>query len=147
MTSTPVKHPVLPEHAVLFSDYVHHWQYALGLNDWRITVSETRTKRRVLALCHKVDLEQRLAVIRLGEHFDPRPVTSEEMWKLAFHEVAHIWLTELISTVKNNGDDIDAQRSQEHRIINVLEDLVAGNDPVTMPETKTETARGKGRKP
>lgn len=122
----PPANPVTAAHADAFRLYVEHWRHTLGLEDWRIAVPLKRTRRRLVqAECSTLDLEQRLAVIQLGVHFWGTPVTEQSLYELAFHEVTHVWLHELTQVAK--AGDADAIHSQQHRLINVLERLLAAD--------------------
>lgn len=115
---------VTSEHAAKFCGYVANWCEALSLGDWRVVVSDKRSNRRVMAEVYKFDLEQRSASMRLGKHWSNQEVTDAELNKTALHEVLHVFLYELIETAKKDPED-DALSSAEHRVINVLERLLA----------------------
>ena len=123
----PTANPVTQEHAQQFGACVVYWADVLGLGDWRIVVSETRSKRAVMAECYKIDLEQRSATIRLGANFGPQEVTERNLSDLALHECTHIFLYEFkeVARAQVSQEDIF---SAEHRIVNVLE-RVLGSIP------------------
>lgn len=123
MAKPPVN-PVTPEDAALFSDRVQHWRHVLGLHDWRIGVSPRRSSRKVMAEVAKFDLEQRSASIRLGKDWSGESVTPEMLDKTALHEVLHVFLYELIETAKVQDQPDDVIGSAEHRVINLLEQLL-----------------------
>jgi hypothetical protein len=121
--------PVTAVHTQQFDACVIFWAEVLGLSDWRITVSETRSKRAVMAEVFKIDLEQRSATIRLGTNFGATPVTERSLSELALHECLHIFLHEFKEIVQANvtQDDI---LSAEHRLINILERRLSDASPL-----------------
>lgn len=121
----PAKNPVSDEAAEKFTAYVATWREVLSLGDWRIAVSERRSSRKVMAEVVKFDLEQRSATIRLGKDFGNTPVTEATLKETALHEVLHVFLYELIMTAIDEGESTDKVGSAEHRVINVLERLLA----------------------
>jgi hypothetical protein len=125
MSKKPPANPVPPEALGKFADYVAYWQGVLCLGDWRINVSATWSRRDVMAELFRVDLEQRQATIKLGKDFGGTPVTDESLRETALHEVLHIFNHELIETAKVADQPEDTIRSAEHRMINVLERLLA----------------------
>jgi hypothetical protein len=124
MTKKPPANPVSPEDAAFFGECVRRWQHVLGMHDWRIAVQERRASRKVMAEVSKFDLEQRSASIRLGKDWSGEAVTPEMLDKTALHEVLHIFLHELIETAKVDGQHDDVIGSAEHRVINLLEQLL-----------------------
>jgi hypothetical protein len=129
MAKKPPKNPVTDEHAQQFSACVVFWSDVLGLSDWRITVSETRSKHKVMAEVYKTDLGQRSATIRLGADFVNTEVTERTLSDTALHECLHIFLYEWYSFIKADApaEDID---SAEHRIINILERRLSDASPL-----------------
>lgn len=121
---TPKPNPVSAEDAAFFAESVRRWQHVLGMHDWRIAVQERRSSRKVMAEVFKFDLEQRSASIRLGKHWSGESVTPELLDKTALHEVLHIFLHELIETAKVPDQPDDVIGSAEHRVINLLEQLL-----------------------
>ncbi len=119
---------VSEEHAQQFAQCVEYWADVLGLSDWRIVVSEVRSRRKVMAEVFQFDLEQRSASIRLGKDFGHNPVTERALSELALHEVLHIFFHEMIQFAQSGGlqEDID---SAEHRLINVLERVLSNASP------------------
>jgi hypothetical protein len=117
--------PVNDEAAAKFAAYVTTWQDILSLGDWRIAVSEKRAARKVMAEVYKYDLEQRSATIRLGRDFGGTQVTDASLKETALHEVLHVFLLELVMTSIEEGEPTDRVGSAEHRVINVLERLLA----------------------
>lgn len=118
------KNPVSAEHAQKFAGYVQNWCEALSLGDWRVVVNEKRANRKVMAEVFKFDLEQRSASVRLGKDWGAQEVSDHELNKTALHEVLHVFLYELIETAKLDPEP-DTLSSIEHRVINVLERMLA----------------------
>lgn len=119
-----------PEDRELFGEYLNHWQARLGLKDWRIAFDSKPASRGVMAEVAKFDLEARTAKIRLGQSKDwgKEPITPENLSKTALHELLHVLLHEPLELARN--PDLDAQmRSAEHRVINILEQVIADGSP------------------
>lgn len=125
---TPSKCIVTEAHAQQFSACVVYWADVLGLGDWRITVSDQRSRRKVMAEV-VVDLEQRSASIKLGRDFGQTPVTQRTLSDTALHECLHIFLHEVLQFARDDDkqEDID---SAEHRVINVLERVLSLASPL-----------------
>jgi hypothetical protein len=124
------ENPVTLEHAQKFSAAVVFWADVLGMGDWRITVSEKRSTRAVMAEVYKCDLEQRSATIRMGKHFGPSEVTERNLSDTALHECLHIFLHEVIEFAKAETSSPDDISSAEHRVINVLERVLSDASPL-----------------
>lgn len=122
-----VRHVVTDEQVAEFEQYVAHWQNVLGLNDWRICRRPQRCAT-YMAVVDSIEPEHRLARYRVGKDFGGTPVTSYSLSRCALHEVLHIFLYELIHTVKAHGLDGDDCLAQEHRIIHILEPLLCPPD-------------------
>lgn len=137
MKQTPK--PVTAEHAAKFALYVANWVEELSLGDWRVNVSDTRAGNGDMAHIFKINLEQRLATIKLGKNFGPMEVTDTVLNETALHEVLHIFLHELIEAAKVPDQPIDTLRSIEHRVINVLERIL------TRQQTGEGNASTKGK--
>jgi hypothetical protein len=124
----PAKCVVTEQHAEEFRACVVFWADVLGLGDWRIAVSDQRSRRKVMAevVC---DLEQRSATMRLGNDFGRTPVTERSLSDTALHECLHILLHELIQFARDDDkqEDID---SAEHRVINILERVLSNASPL-----------------
>jgi hypothetical protein len=117
--------PVSEEAAAKFTAYVATWREILSLGDWRVGVSERRSSKRVMAEVSRFDLEQRLATIKLGKDFGGTKVTDDTLKETALHEMLHVFLFELVMTAIEEGEPNDKVGSAEHRVINVLERLLA----------------------
>lgn len=120
---------VTDEHAQQFAACVVFWADVLGLSDWRITVSEVRSRSKVMAEVYKFDLEQRSATIRLGKNWAQMEVTQRNLSDTALHECLHIFLHELIRFAREDGVEEDIG-SAEHRVINVLERVLSSASPL-----------------
>lgn len=127
---TPEKCIVTDAHRDQFSAAVVFWADVLGLGDWRITVSETRASRGVMAEVHKMDLEQRSATIRVGKDFNYTPVTERTISETALHECCHIFLYEFKRICQSDVATEDDIFSVEHRLINVLERRLSAASPL-----------------
>lgn len=110
-----------PEHAELFAQSVRKWQQVLSLGDWRIEKG-IKPAKNAMASVEFTD-NARLAVYRLGD-FGAEKITKESLDKTALHELLHIFLHDLMAVAtdpKSSDDDIEMQ---EHRVINLLENLL-----------------------
>jgi hypothetical protein len=118
---------VTPAARDAFLLYVHQWQERLGLLDWRVVVSQKPAGRANMAEVASIDLEARLATIRIGRDFgDSVPVNDASLEALALHEVLHVFLFEfksMHSHEKTMPDDM--AMSAEHRVIHTLVNLLA----------------------
>ena len=108
--------------AELFANSVKKWQQVLSLGDWRIEKG-TKPAKQAMASVEFND-SARLATYRLGD-FGAEKITPESFDKTALHELLHIFLHDLMCVAtdpKSSDDDIEMQ---EHRVINLLENLLS----------------------
>ena len=109
------------EDAKLFAQSVKKWQEVLSLGDWRIEKGIKPAKAAMASV--EFTPAARLAVYRLGD-FGAEKITPESLDRTALHELLHIFLHDLMSVAtdpKSSDDDIEMQ---EHRVINLLENLL-----------------------
>ena len=109
------------EDAKLFAQSVKKWQQVLSLGDWRIEKGIKPAKAAMASV--EFTSAARLAVYRLGD-FGAEKITPESLDRTALHELLHIFLHDLMSVAtdpKSSDDDIEMQ---EHRVINLLENLL-----------------------
>jgi len=109
------------EDAKLFAQSVRKWQEVLSLGDWRIEKGTKPAKAAMASV--EFTPAARLAVYRLGD-FGAEKITPESLDRTALHELLHIFLHDLMSVAtdpKSSDDDIEMQ---EHRVINLLENLL-----------------------
>jgi hypothetical protein len=109
------------EDAKLFAQSVRKWQEVLSLGDWRIEKGIKPAKAAMASV--EFTPSARLAVYRLGD-FGAEKITPESLDRTALHELLHIFLHDLMSVAtdpKSSDDDIEMQ---EHRVINLLENLL-----------------------
>jgi hypothetical protein len=109
------------EDAKLFAQSVRKWQQVLSLGDWRIEKGTKPAKSAMASV--EFTAAARLAVYRLGD-FGAEKITPESLDRTALHELLHIFLHDLMSVAtdpKSSDDDIEMQ---EHRVINLLENLL-----------------------
>jgi hypothetical protein len=93
----------------------------LSLGDWRIEKGIKPAKAAMASV--EFTPAARLAVYRLGD-FGAEKITPESLDRTALHELLHIFLHDLMSVAtdpKSSDDDIEMQ---EHRVINLLENLL-----------------------
>jgi len=110
-----------PEQAELFAQSVRKWQQVLSLGDWRIEKG-IKPAKGAMASVEFTD-NARLAVYRLGD-FGAERITPSSLDKTALHELLHIFLHDLMCVAtdpKSSDEDIEMQ---EHRVINLLENLL-----------------------
>jgi len=111
-----------PHDAAYFSQSVRKWQQMLSLGDWRIEKG-TKPAKQAMASVEFNDAA-RLATYRLGD-FGSEKITPESLNKTALHELLHVFLHDLLTVAsdpKSSDEDIEMQ---EHRIINLLENLLS----------------------
>ena len=109
------------EDAKLFAQSVRKWQEVLSLGDWRIEKGIKPAKAAMASV--EFTPSARLAVYRLGD-FGAEKITPSSLDRTALHELLHIFLHDLMSVAtdpKSSDDDIEMQ---EHRVINLLENLL-----------------------
>ena len=109
------------EDAELFAKSVSKWQKVLNLGDWRIEKGIKPAKQAMASV--EFNDGARLAVYRLGD-FGAEKITPESLDKTALHELLHIFLHDLMMVAtdpKSSDEDIEMQ---EHRVINLLENLL-----------------------
>lgn len=111
-----------------YHKFLSLWRVKFGLVDWRFGLSEKPAQRAAMADV-KPFIEDRLATFRLGD-FRNQPVNDYTLESAAVHEWLHVLLTELISVCRNPDTPEESIRSVEHRVVNVLEELL-----VPKPET------------
>ena len=111
-----------PEHSELFAQSVRKWQQVLSLGDWRIERGSKPAKEAMASV--EFNQTARLATYRLGD-FGAEKITPDSLDKTALHELLHIFLHDLMCTAtdpKSSDEDIEMQ---EHRVINLLENLLS----------------------
>jgi len=113
-----------PEHAELFAQSVRKWQQVLSLGDWRIEKGSKPAKQAMASV--EFTPNARLAVYRLGD-FGAEKITPESIDKTALHELLHIFLHDLMVVSQDPKSSQDEIEMQEHRVINLLENLLFRN--------------------
>jgi hypothetical protein len=114
-----------PEHAELFAQSVKKWQQVLSLGDWRIEKGIKPAKGAMASV--EFTPAARLAVYRLGD-FGAEKITPDSLDKTALHELLHIFLYDLLCVATDRQASDEDREMQEHRIINLLEALLANKD-------------------
>ena len=112
------------EQAELFAESVKKWQQVLSLGDWRIEKGLKPAK----AAMASVEFNQgaRLATYRLGD-FGAEKITPDSLDKTALHELLHIFLHDLMDVATDPKSSDEEIEMQEHRVINLLENLLTRN--------------------
>jgi hypothetical protein len=113
-----------PEHAELFAQSVRKWQQVLSLGDWRIEKGSKPAKQAMASV--EFTPNARLAVYRLGD-FGAEKITPESLDRTALHELLHIFLHDLMVVSQDPKSSQDEIEMQEHRVINLLENLLFRN--------------------
>jgi hypothetical protein len=106
----------------IFAKSIKKWQQVLSLGDWRIEKGTKPAKQAMASV--EFNESARLAVYRLGD-FGAEKITPESLDKTALHELLHIFLHDLMMIAtdpKSSDEDIEMQ---EHRVINLLENLIS----------------------
>ena len=110
-----------PEDVQLFAQSVKKWQQVLSLGDWRIEKGSKPAKEAMASV--EFNQTARLATYRLGD-FGAEKITPDSLDKTALHELLHVFLHDLMCVAtdpKSSDEDIEMQ---EHRVINLLENLL-----------------------
>jgi len=113
-----------PEHAKLFALSVRKWQQVLSLGDWRIEKGSKPAKQAMASV--EFTPNARLAVYRIGD-FGAEKITPESLDRTALHELLHIFLHDLMVVSQDPKSSQDEIEMQEHRVINLLENLLFRN--------------------
>ena len=113
-----------PEDAKLFAQSVRKWQQVLSLGDWRIEKGSKPAKQAMASV--EFTPNARLAVYRIGD-FGAEKITPESIDRTALHELLHIFLHDLMVVSQDPKSSQDEIEMQEHRVINLLENLLFRN--------------------
>jgi hypothetical protein len=106
----------------LFSQSVKKWQQVLSLGDWRIEKGIKPAKEAMASV--EFNQAARLATYRLGD-FGAEKITPESLDKTALHELLHVFLHDLMCTATDPKSSDEEIEMQEHRVINLLENLLS----------------------
>ncbi len=106
----------------LFSQSVKKWQQVLSLGDWRIEKGIKPAKAAMASV--EFNQAARLATYRLGD-FGAEKITPESLDKTALHELLHVFLHDLMCTATDPKSSDEEIEMQEHRVINLLENLLS----------------------
>lgn len=117
-----MKNLVGAEDAKLFDGFVAKWQTRLSLGDWRIERGLKPAKAAMASV--EFNDPARLAVYRLGD-FGAEAITPASLEKASIHELLHVLLRDLLLVAQDRGAAPEALEAAEHRVINVLERLLA----------------------
>ena len=117
MTNIPT-----PEDAKLFAQSVRKWQQVLSLGDWRIERGSKPAKAAMASV--EFNTPARLATYRLGD-FGAEKITPESLDQTALHELLHVFLHDLMTVAQDPKSSQDEIEMQEHRVINLLENLLS----------------------
>ena len=110
-----------PQDVALFAQSVKKWQQVLSLGDWRIEKG-MKPAKAAMASVEFNDIA-RLATYRLGD-FGAEKITPDSLDKTALHEVLHVFLHDLITVAQDPKSSQDEVDTQEHRVVNLLENLL-----------------------
>ena len=108
--------------AELFAQSVKKWQQVLSLGDWRIEKGSKPAKEAMASV--EFNQTARLATYRLGD-FGAEKITSESLDRTALHELLHIFLYDLLCVATDPKSSDEEIEMQEHRVINLLENLLS----------------------
>ena len=111
-----------PHEAAYFSQSARKWQQVLNLCDWRIEKGLKPAKQAMASV--EFNENARLATYRLGD-FGAEKITPESLDKTALHELLHIFLHDLMTVAQDPKSSQDEIEMQEHRVINLLENLLS----------------------
>jgi hypothetical protein len=107
--------------AEFFALCVKKWQSILHLGDWRIEKGLKPAKGAMASV--EFNEGARLATYRLGD-FGAEKITHESLDATALHEVLHVFLHDLMSAAQDPKSSVEEVEKQEHRIINLLEQML-----------------------
>ena len=110
-----------PQDVALFAKSVKKWQQVLSLGDWRIEKG-MKPAKAAMASVEFNDIA-RLATYRLGD-FGAEKITPDSLDKTALHELLHVFLHDLITVAQDPKSSQDEVDTQEHRVVNLLENLL-----------------------
>jgi len=110
-----------PQDVALFAQSVKKWQQVLSLGDWRIERG-IKPAKAAMASVEFNDIA-RLATYRLGD-FGAEKITPDSLDKTALHELLHVFLHDLITVAQDPKSSQDEVDMQEHRVVNLLENLL-----------------------
>ena len=110
-----------PNDVALFAKSVKKWQQVLSLGDWRIEKG-VKPAKAAMASVEFNDIA-RLATYRLGD-FGAEKITPDSLDKTALHELLHVFLHDLITVAQDPKSSQDEVDMQEHRVVNLLENLL-----------------------
>ena len=110
-----------PNDVALFAKSVKKWQQVLSLGDWRIEKG-MKPAKAAMASVEFNDIA-RLATYRLGD-FGAEKITPDSLDKTALHELLHVFLHDLITVAQDPKSSQDEVDTQEHRVVNLLENLL-----------------------
>jgi len=116
-----------PEDAAYFAKCVKKWQQVLNLGDWRIEKGLKPAKQAMASV--EFNDGARLATYRLGD-FGAEKITPDSLEKTALHELLHIFLHDLMTIAQDPKSSEDELEKQEHRVINLLEQLLTKDSHV-----------------
>ena len=111
-----------PEQSQLFAQSVRKWQQVLSLGDWRIEKGSKPAKSAMASV--EFTPAARLAVYRLGD-FGAEKITPDSLDRTALHELLHIFLHDLMCVATDPKSSDEEIEMQEHRVINLLENLLS----------------------
>jgi hypothetical protein len=111
-----------PEDARFFALCVKKWQEILNLNDWRIEKGMKPAKQAMASV--EFNEAARLATYRLGD-FGAEQIDQRSLDSTALHEVLHVFLHDLMSAAQDPKSSVEEIEKQEHRVINLLEQLLS----------------------
>ena len=110
-----------PQDVALFAKSVQKWQHVLSLGEWRIEKG-IKPAKAAMASVEFNDIA-RLANYRLGD-FGAEKITPDSLDKTALHELLHVFLHDLITVAQDPKSSQDEVDTQEHRVVNLLENLL-----------------------
>lgn len=110
-----------PKDAEVFAESMKKWQQVLNLGDWRIEKGIKPAKQAMASV--EFNENARLAIYRLGD-FGAEAITPKSLDNTALHECLHIFLHDLMATSQDPKSSEDDIEMQEHRVINLLENLL-----------------------
>ena len=106
-----------------FKKYCEHYMEKFGIDkEWVVYYSETPVlSNRYAETTYWID--SKVATITLNTALDH---PEDRLKRMAFHEVCHLVLADIIAMAKSRKFDDELLQTEEHRLINRLENVMLG---------------------
>ena len=114
------------EHFAIFQQEAKYWIEWFSLMDWKVGFQHREDLKESLAQCWG-NSRDRNAQLVLATDWAGEDPTPDTLSRVAFHEVAELWLVNLCQLAEaRNYDSLEAEK-ETHRLIRLLENRVWAN--------------------